>query len=106
MAFKLKRNDTSPAIRSTLLDGSGTVILLTGASVKFLMKDKAGNIIVNAAAVIIDAINGVVEYQWIGADTAVLGFYKAEFEVTYSDGTVETFPNEGFTSILITEDIG
>ena len=38
MAFNIKQNDTSPSLQATLKDASGTVIILTGASVRFHMK--------------------------------------------------------------------
>jgi len=104
--FYLKRNDTSPAIQVVLRDSSGTAISLAGATVKFLMYDRYGTEVVNASATVEDAAGGVVQYDWIAADTAAAGFYKAEFEVTYADATVETFPNYEYINIHIQEDLG
>ena len=47
-----------------------------------------------------------VKYEWQPGDTDTEGFYDAEFEVTYSDGTVETFPNRGFITVIISPDLG
>ena len=106
MPFYLKQNDTAPSIRATLKDGSGSVINLTGASVRFHMKDLTGTIKIDASANIVDpATSGIVQYNWIGSYTDTAGPYSAEFEVTYSDGSIESFPNDGNIGILITKEL-
>jgi len=106
MPFYLKQNDTAPSIRATLKDGSGNVIDLTGASVNFHMKDLNGTIKIDASAVVIDpATSGIVQYNWTSSNTDTAGPYSAEFEVTYSDGSVESFPNDGNIGILITKEL-
>lgn len=106
MAFYIKQNDTAPSIRATLKDGNGNAIDLSNATVRFHMKDLAGTIKVDAAAnIIIPATNGVVQYAWQSGDTDTTGTYYAEFEVTYSDGTIESFPNDGNIGILITKEL-
>ena len=47
----------------------------------------------------------IVQYNWVAADSNTIGTYTAEFEVTYPDTTVETFPNNGYIRIEITDDI-
>jgi hypothetical protein len=41
----------------------------------------------------------------VGADTNTAGTYYGEVEVTYADNTVETFPNNGYFTIIIKEDL-
>lgn len=101
--FPIKRNDTSPAIKVQCTDSTGTAIDLSGASVSFHMTDD-GDTIVNSSATIMDASNGKVKYEWSDGDTDSAGRYQAEFEVTYSDSSVETFPNNGFIVVEIHED--
>lgn len=48
---------------------------------------------------------GSVKYVWTATDTATAGSFQAEFEVTYTNGAVETFPNDQSISIVITEDL-
>lgn len=106
MPFYLKQNDTAPSIRATLKDGSGNAIDLSNTTVRFHMKDLSGTIKIDASAqVITPATSGIVQYAWQSGDTDTAGSYYAEFEVTYSDNTVESFPNDGNIGILITKEL-
>jgi transcriptional/translational regulatory protein YebC/TACO1 len=100
----LKQNDTRGAIKATLSNESGPVDL-TGATVRFLMS-KVGKLKVNKQAIIQDAINGSVLVVFERVDTDESGLYQGEFEVTYSDSSVETFPNDGYVLIEIKPDLG
>ena len=106
MTFNIKQNDTVPSIRATLQNGSGNPVDLINATVQFHMRAIGSTAVkVDAAAVIIDESLGLVQYNWIAADTNVIGSYQAEFEVTYPDGTIETFPNNAYVRIEIIDDI-
>ena len=107
MSFYIKQNDTVPSLRADLRDGDNAAIDLTGASVKFIMRAIGGNTaVINASASIVSEAGGTVQYNWQVGDTATIGSYQAEFEVTYSGGTVETFPNDGYIRIEILDDLG
>lgn len=103
--FYMKQNDTHPKMLASLKDGDGDPIDLTNASVRFHMRTLSGTTVVNAVAAIVTAATGLVRYDWQAADTANVGTYQAEFEVTYPDNTVETFPNSGYIRVQITDDI-
>lgn len=105
MTFYIKRNDTAPPFRAILKDGDGDIVNVTGATVRFHMNKRDGTAVVNAAATINSATAGDVEYNWDAADTALAGIYNAEFEVTYANTTVETFPNKGYEEVRVTEDL-
>ncbi len=104
--FNIKQNDTSPAIQYALTPVS---VVLTGATVVFNMKARGSNtvpVISRAAASIVTATGTpTVKYDWQEGDTALFGNYVAEFEVTYLDGTVETFPNDSWIDVSIYPDI-
>ena len=102
--FRLKRGDTSPALRFAL---SPATVNLAGATVVFNMRSVGGvPVISRAAASIVTSSPPVVEYIWTAEDTAAPGLFQAEFEVTYTDGAVETFPNDGNITVQISGDLG
>ena len=106
MAFRIKTNDTSPKLSVTLTDALGTPIGLAGCAARFHMKAfGASSLKIDAEASIEDAVNGIVEYSWQAGDTDTAGTYYGEIEVTYGDNTVETFPNNGYFTIIIKEDL-
>lgn len=105
--FSIKRNDLSPAIKSQLLDEDDNPVDLSSASVRFIMSDYEENvIIVDGVAVIDNALDGIVYYQWQAGDTEQAGHFRAEWEVTYPNDNPETFPNDNFLDIKIAEDLG
>lgn len=106
MTFFIKQNDTRPIISATLIDGDGSNVNLDGATVKFIMrKVGATSATTDASATIADATKGKVTYSWSASDTATVGSYEGEFEVTFAGGGVQTFPNNRYIDIEITDDI-
>ena len=103
--FIIKRNDTAPALAATCQDADGNAIDITGASVRFHMIDKNDVTVVDAAATIVSASAGTIKYAWQAADTDESGSFRGEFEVTYSDSTIETFPNSNYIQIQIYDDL-
>jgi hypothetical protein len=104
MTVQLKRNDTKDTISYTVSNLDGTVVNLTGASVKFIM-GKNKMLLTNAAATIADAATGKVEYTLTDADTLLDGTFNAEFEVTFSDGKSKTYPSNGYILVNIQANI-
>jgi hypothetical protein len=97
--FYIKRGDTSPALKIAVPDTYD----LTGAVVSFQMRPRRGLISIDRAAVVESAT--VVRYDWQSGDTDIAGAYEAEFRVTFADLTIETFPNTGFITIQISDDV-
>ena len=60
---------------------------------------------VNGSATVLDDDAGRVRYAWQTGDTDTPGTFQVEFEVEYSTGEIETFPNDGFLAIEIIDDI-
>lgn len=106
--FTIKQGDTSPAIKSQLSADGSSIDLFNVTEVRFLMK-KSGTLVVdddtNGAVSITDAANGIVKYEWQSGDTDNLSAHEAEWEVEYSDGTKETFPNDDYIKIKIKPDL-
>lgn len=78
-----------------------------GASVRFHMRRiaPAKMITERLATVIGSATSGIVQYDWEAADTTTVDTYQAEFEVKYSDGSIETFPNNSYITVEVTDDL-
>jgi hypothetical protein len=95
---------------ATLQDANGAVRDLTGLSVSFrmvvwqspqLVYDAAPIVIVNSQpATILDALNGLVRYQWTAPDVATAGVFQAWWMVSNGAGT-EHFPPDGSFLIKI-----
>ena len=110
----MKAGDTAPAVQATLLDAAGAAVDLTGASVRFLVatKTEPRTTVVDAAADIAqvgdgsDGSKGTVVYVWAPGDTDAAGSYDVEFEVTFADSTVQTFPTQGYIDATFADDLG
>jgi hypothetical protein len=102
--FFVKTGDTAPSLIYALLPAS---VDLTGATVRFNMRTRTGTVLINrAAAVVVVATEApTVRYDWQAGNTDTSGFHEAEFEVTYSNGRIETFPNDSFIGVAVTGDI-
>ena len=125
--FLIKRGDTKPYLRRQLVDTNGNTIPMTGSeTVMFTMRissdiTMAGTAKVHAAATIVDATTSTVEYRWQTGDTDTSTFassdnatfpssgaevpYAGEFEVTFTDGSIETFPQGDYIRISIPRDL-
>lgn len=104
--FYIKKGDRLPTIRSTLYQPDGEIQPLTSVSgVKFIMYQNGTEKINAAASVLEGGTTGAVEYAWATNDTNTSGVYKAEWQVTFTDGKPQTFPNKGYISVIITDDL-
>ena len=99
---RIKSGDTAVVFTDTLLIND-VAINLTGASVKFLLKDSAVSF--SAAAAIVSAVLGTVSYTPSAGFPTTAGQYFQEWEVTQSNGTILTFPNAGYNRLVIFDDL-
>lgn len=105
--FYIKQHDTSPSLRAFLKNPDGSAMVLTEASVCFNMLSSSGEVVVSRGDVrVIDELLGEVQYDWQVTDTDAPGLCQAEFEVTFSNGRVETIPNHESLAISIAPDLG
>jgi hypothetical protein len=105
--FYIKQNDTRPTLRCILLDANELPVDLTAAALEFHMRAYPGGTTkISAGSVtVLNAGRGDIEYQWSSSDTDTAETYEAEFEVTYSNGTIQTFPNDKHAFVYVTDDI-
>lgn len=96
MTFRIVQNDTAPPISSQLTDGGKPIDLSSASNINFHMEDMFQRKVVSddltGRVNIVNPTIGEVEYAWKSEDTETVGTYKAEWEVLYDDGKVETFP--------------
>ena len=105
--FKIKQNDTKPPLRVTLKDSDGLPADVPGASVVFSMRvQPTGTTKVDKQAVTVnDASSGDIQYDWTATNTNTADVYEGEFQVTYADTSVQTFPNDGYILIDVKDDV-
>lgn len=113
MAFEIKQNDRRPVFVVSLKDDFGEVTeapvnLTTAGTCYFNMRKTASPqtvIVSRGTCSVTDAAGGEVTYSWGTADTTTAGTFSAEVEVLWNDGKPETFPNDSYWEIIITDDI-
>lgn len=112
--FAIKTGDTASSLASTLENSGGTAVDLQGATITFKMRSIAGGTLSLAAAATnsqngtgVDGTKGHVVYNWAtsGADTATAGLYVGEWEVRFASGAIQTYPNDSYLLIGITDDL-
>lgn len=116
--FAIKRGDTAPALRFQLTDDGAAVNLTQADEVRLLLADRDGTLVVDAV-VTVDAGQGSAPapgattgrgwctHTWATEDTAdAHDLLRAEAQVTWSDGTVQTFPPRGYGAVIVTADLG
>ena len=105
--FYIKQNDTAPAIEVVLTDSNGRAKALTQVStVKFNMSTDTGERVVTlGTGAIVNSDRGIVSYTWQTGDTSNTGLHDAEFQVTYNNGQIETFPNDGYIKVIVKEEL-
>ena len=103
--FYWKRHDTAPTIQVQLKDSAGNPVDVTGGTVKFLMKGTGGAPKVNASGTLVTPASGIVSYTPIAADTDTSGTYSVEWVITFAGGAKQSFPDPGYNSLTVTDDL-
>lgn len=106
-----KEGDHGEHITAQMLNDVGSAVPLFGASVRFHMRLAmvAGAPVpatkVDADAIVLDALSALVQYTLSAMDTDTPGDYDVEWEVTFTDGTQQTFPAPGYDRVLISDQL-
>lgn len=103
--FKIKKEDTNPALAVTLQYNDGTAVNLTNGSVWFIMgNENTYAAYFSGLCFITGSTTGNVEYRWNGTgDTGSIGTFWAEFETVWL-GSKMTLPSNHNLKIEISED--
>lgn len=101
--FVIKQGDSAPVLTDTLTYSDGTAVNLTGATVTFTMRSltAAAAQIAAAPATVTTPTAGAVSYTFSATDSAVAGNYAANWQVTFPDTSVMTFPTDGYLDIWV-----
>jgi hypothetical protein len=110
MTFTIKKGDTSPALTATLIDADGEPAPLTLADkVEFFLNtprsDQKISADMSSGVSILNPDEGRVSYSWSDGDTDVVGQREAEFVVTFENGKVQSYPNDGFIYVIVERDV-
>lgn len=102
----IKQGDCEPGLRMRLINEDGEPMDLMGFQVEARIRSTTtGDKIVDGAISLIDARNGIVEYDWNTNDTQNAGIYEGEVTAYDSQGCIITFPNSSYFNIQIMERI-
>jgi hypothetical protein len=107
-SVSVKRGDAGIVLGGELTQDGLAASLTNAAEVLFLARARRGGApaIVGTGAVV-DADDGTVQYVLTAEDLAnPAGVYFGEWQVTYDDGAVETFPSSGFVELVLYGDLG
>jgi hypothetical protein len=89
VSLVLYKGNRSPSLSDTIKVG-GVPFDLTGATVKLRMRlETSSTLKIDATAVVTDAPNGKVRYDWASADVDTAGEYVAWWFVTLSNGKTQ-----------------
>lgn len=104
--FYIKKDDTSPSLLVSLTPSNVDITGATGVVFNMRQRGSVTAKISRAAAVLV-APSGPAQlrYDWQTGNTDTEGEFEGEFEVTRSDGTIETWPNDSNLIVIITSDI-
>jgi hypothetical protein len=106
--FYARQNDDGKIFRTQLVDEDENPKLLIGAQVRFHMRQcrSEGELAkVDRLATVYDASEGIVEFIFLAGDLDEYGDFDADWEVTYDDGSIETFPNKGYDKVIVSEEL-
>jgi hypothetical protein len=105
--FVIRQDDTAPRLYADLTDAAGSPVVVTGADVELHLH----GLTVDDEKSLVAAVDGAVDdhnrvyYDWVAGDTDSAGYYSGEWQVTYDNGQVETFPNDGVFLVQVVEQL-
>lgn len=120
LTWTIKRNDTAPSLSIQCLninaDGTTAPVNISGAAAYFHMAEASqegsaflplnGTLQVDREIPVIDGPNGIVMWTPEGNDTNTSGQFLAEVEIHFTNGTIQTFPQNTYITVNVVPDIG
>jgi hypothetical protein len=108
-SLKIKKGKTSPSVQFRLFDMDTFLpVNLTEAQIKFFMEgpEHGANIkrIEGEGEVVVSPLTGIGKYEWHPGETDTPGSYRADFEITLSDGVKVRVPEgEAYIKVEIVD---
>lgn len=103
--MRIKRGDTYPFQQCLQYDDKKPIDLTDATSIRFRTKlDGASEYKTDGECVIVDPINGIVQYSWDTSDTDTPGMYKMEYAINFPGGRTLTVPSNNTMWLLILGD--
>ncbi len=96
--FPFTEGDTGSVLRITCRNYDGSVIDLTGATVKIRWKNKAGTLVSKSMAIVGAPSNGVVEYQFAAGELLAP---KMELGYRITDSSGNTISSSKLDVVLV-----
>lgn len=106
-AYRRVTGDTGPPIRDTLV-ADDTPVDLSGATVKIHLTKPDKTLVTaddSGAVTVESAADGEVKYDFQTGDLDQRGSYNYEWEITFGDGTVQTYPSEDKREIWVRNEL-
>ena len=106
--YETMQHDLYPPLRAKLTDSAGTAVDLTNATsvtVHIFREDTRAQKVNAACTVDSQATSGWVEYEWQSGDTDTAGRFLLQFEVVWPTNKPQTYPQNGYDTLLIYDDL-
>lgn len=106
--FVIKQGDTHNPITYNCADENNAIVPIQNAqAVHFSYRLQTSTTSpTKKTATVLNRDPGQLLYAWQTGDTAVAGDYYAEWIVTFQDGTIQTFPINGYQQFTIEAVLG
>jgi hypothetical protein len=98
MIIKISQGNL-PLLTDTLTDETGNPADLSTSTVIFNFQGVGVSFA--PAATVVNAVAGMVSYQFVAPQTALTGFYQGQWQVTDGTGGVRSFPTRPFSFEII-----
>jgi hypothetical protein len=105
LRIDMKLGDTRPDFYAQCLDGETPVPLTFVNQVLLIMRKPDDTLFSQPLTVESPAADGFVSRSWGVGDLDQIGDYRYEVEVTFGDGTKQTFPARGNGTLSVTDDL-
>jgi hypothetical protein len=101
---RVKQHDVSVIFTDTL-EATGLTDLNDVDEIVFVLRHVSGSPAVAGTASIVSSVERTVRYVAQSGDLDTAGVYRQEWEVTFDDGAVLTFPSDGYNMVEVLADL-